>query len=927
MSPEAAITEARARLDAVAAEIARDPQTNSVRRLALDFSEDIESGRLSVAALGGVVNELSRRQLVDRIERFRDLHQLDALSERRAAFRKRLEAPADQGFGAFRAFVEGEPLGVVFTAHPTFAMRPEGYAAFADALASGSLTASADDLKAPRGGIDLKTEHAAVQVAIARAQDAVSALRADALDLAKARFPNEWRALTPRLASIASWVGYDLDGRTDIHWSASISLRLQEKASQLARYAKKLTTLAPELSQQLADAAASAEEEADAFAGDLEDPDTVVAAANRLTGADARRMTSLSSAIGELSALIGAAQSDDDARALLLVRAEMTALGLGVARLHLRVNAAQVRSALAEDLNLGDAPESFGRVALAKAADEARSTPERQINFASLFFERMTARRQFMLCKQIVKHIDADAPIRFLIAEIERPATVMGAIYLARRYGVADKVDISPLFETPEALERGGRFMEQLFDEPEYMRQARERGRVAVQIGYSDSGRFMGQVAAALSAERLQVLIARELRRRGVSGLEVLIFNTHGESMGRGAHPGSFADRLYHLTTPWVIGKFKDANAPLAREFSFQGGDGFLHFSTEETALSVLLHMLESELAPPAPDLDDRYYADINYSWDVYRALKAWQEDLFEDEGYRVALSAFAPNFLYTTGSRKTRRQTGDAAGTAGPRALRAIPNNAILQQLCVVANVCGGLGDAAGPEGDRFRAMLAASPRLRASVALAARARALTSLNVLRAYASMFDSGFWLASATWSDDRKRRETALALSDALLDYPVQPALARLAARLGADLVRLDALLAGVGVGPDAQTCRAERTDLHILHAARIALAMRALTLVAQTPTFSKRHDLSRDDLLAQAFSLRLGETAELIAGVFPDRARESAALARVAEPGEADPQAAGFARVQSGIVAPLREIADTMSDITLAISHAYGAFG
>ena len=57
---------------------------------------------------------------------------------------------------------------------------------------------------------------------------------------------------------------------------------------------------------------------------------------------------------------------------------------------------------------------------------------QRRVNLASIFLEAMTARRQLMLCAQFLKHIDADTPIRFLIAECEAPATVMGAVYLAR---------------------------------------------------------------------------------------------------------------------------------------------------------------------------------------------------------------------------------------------------------------------------------------------------------------------------------------------------------------------------------------------------------------------------------------------------------------------------------------------------------------
>ena len=152
----------------------------------------------------------------------------------------------------------------------------------------------------------------------------------------------------------------------------------------------------------------------------------------------------------------------------------------------------------------------------------------------------MTARRQFMLCAQILKHIDADTPIRFLIAECEAPATVMGAVYLARLYGVEERLDISPLFETPTAIESGGRFIERLLNEEEYRTYVTRRKRMSIQIGFSDSGRFMGQCGAELAIERLQVLFAKALAAANLPDVEALIFNTHGESMGRRYPCGQF---------------------------------------------------------------------------------------------------------------------------------------------------------------------------------------------------------------------------------------------------------------------------------------------------------------------------------------------------------------------------------------------------
>src|SRR5690606_18090363 len=94
----------------------------------------------------------------------------------------------------------------------------------------------------------------------------------------------------------------------------------------------------------------------------------------------------------------------------------------------------------------------------------AEVTPLRA-NLAALAIESSTAIRQFLAMAQIVHHIDADAPIRMLVAECEEPATVLAALYFAKLFGIDGKVDVSPLFETENALEHGGRLLDALLAE------------------------------------------------------------------------------------------------------------------------------------------------------------------------------------------------------------------------------------------------------------------------------------------------------------------------------------------------------------------------------------------------------------------------------------------------------------------------------
>lgn len=917
VDPEALKAWCLARLAAHESASKRDAMASGVRLLMIDLGERLDAGDLDHDDLTALATLLAGEALVARAGR------LAALAPRRRwdDLVSRIVAPLQsEPFDVVRQALEQTKAGIVFTAHPTFALTREARRLVGD-LASGAAGLTRLNHHAPDAPISLLDEHEDVQGAIGRAQDAIRAMTLALLGAARARFPDRWRELSPAPLSLATWVGYDLDGRTDIHWSTTVRLRLEEKALQLFRYAKALQQfeMARGLAAALADAGAEAAEQAGAFAADLTVPANVVAAANRLTADGPHRLTSLRDARRALGAIIGAS-SDDDALALAAIRAEMDLYGLGVARIHLRVNAAQVRSALRADLGLGGDRDFLDRTALDAAAEKTETAERRAVNFASVFEEQMTARRQFMLCAQIVKHIDEDAPIRFLIAEVEAPATVMGAIYLARLYGVDHRLDISPLFETPDAIERGGRLIERLLEEDAYVDYIRRRGRLAVQCGFSDSGRFMGQIAADLAIERLQILVARALAARRVTDVEVVVFNTHGESMGRGAHPGGFAARLDYLMTPWARSRYRRDGLRLNAETSFQGGDGYLHFQTQALADASVAAIFEWSQEAPQADAGDRYYKDINFSWDVYRAIKGWQEELWADESYQAALSAFSKNLLPASGSRRLRRPAPGATEEA--RALRAIPHNAVLQQLAALANVMGGMGTAAAREPERFRDLAAHSARMRAVLDMAQGSRRLTSLSILRTYASLYDPAFWTVTAARLGDRAAAAPLHRIAERLEARGLDVALGRLANHLSIDRQKFDAVTAETGGAAPAFD-----PALYALHAVRLALISAGFKITASTPAFSSRHELSHADLIDMALDLRFDEVAGVIAEIFPETSAAPAELGALSESAPRREDAGGYPLIQREIVAPLRALDRRIKEIAVGVSHFYDAFG
>jgi phosphoenolpyruvate carboxylase len=894
-----------------------DPMATGVRQLALDMLDRPDADS---AGLDELVKRISDGALRDRAARLGASKPAGNWAEIVSAA---LDPLKGRPFEEIKAALEARRAGVVFTAHPTFALsRPMRDAL--GALASGEAADIAPLQHAPEAIISLADEHADAGAAILRAQEALRALSAALFDWLAANVDGPWWSIRPAPLLLSTWVGYDLDGRTDIHWAQTIRFRLEEKARQLAHYAEALGQVsAGALADCLSRAGKEAEAQAALFAGDLDDPDQIVAAANRLTAPGKDRYTSLTPDLEVLEALIAGEKDEGRRKALCVIRAEMDACGLGVARIHLRVNASQVRSAVQADLGLSESADFFDRRAVTAAAERAAHAKRQAVNFGSIFQERMTARRQLMLCAEILKHVDADTPIRFLIAEIESPATIMGAIYLARLYGVYDRLDISPLFETPDVLERGGRFMERLLDEPEYLAYIRKRGRLCVQYGFSDSGRFMGQISADMAIERLHVLLSRALARRGVRDVEVVIFNTHGESMGRGAYPGAMQQRLDHVLTPWVRARFARDQVPIHAEVSFQGGDGYLHFQTPHLAEATLRAIASWAFQTPAPDNNDAFYADINFSWDIYRAIKGWQEELFAERHYQSVLGSFGVNLLPTTGSRKTRRQSGTSKGDAA-RSLRAIPHNAILQQLAAPANVSGGWGHVASREPDRFIAHVKASPRLLQLLHMAGASRKLTSLSILRTYANLYSPGFWTIRAARSDDDRASDTALRIAERLDEHGLDVSIDRLANLLSSDRRRFDSVCRELTQSATGDS--GFDANLYVLHAIRMVLIVRGFTLAGAIPQFSPRHDISRETLIDLALDLRFAEVADALAEIFPTTSETPPAFAQLAEPGEAIGEA-GYPEIAREIATPLRELDAAVKRITVGIAHFYGAFG
>ena len=916
-----------ARLQELHKRTADTPLFNPVFQVGLELSRRIESGALSLDDVAALVDELECQGLQARATRLTRLIAPVAFTDN--AQRLRAIADQEQDFPAFAARWQHPLAHVVFTAHPTFLLSAAQSAAVAASAASGEIGAGTTcTAPAARDSITLDSEHAAAMAAIARAQAARDQINAVLLDSARARWPGQWRALAPLPLRFASWVGYDMDGRTDISWATSLRYRLAEKAERLTSYAGSLQTAAPTVAERLRHAAAYAAGMAERFAQDLSDPAALSDAANALTAEHPDKLTSLTAVIAELEAMAAAAD-ETTARTLLVTAAAMRADGLGMGWIHFRVNASQLQNAIRRRIDPTGRLDLASQAALMRMRELLAEARPLRTNFAALAIENSTAVRQFLVMAQILRHVDADAPIRMLVAECEQPTTVLAALYFARLFGIADKVDVSPLFETETALEHGGRFLDALLAEEAYRSYAKARGRVSIQTGFSDAGRFVGQIPAALAIERLQGRLSDAMAANGLTDVAALIFNTHGESMGRGAHPSGFADRLEWPLSPWTRRRFARAGVRLEPEVSFQGGDGYLFFGTPELALATLTRI--AECAPTAAASDaapDPFYRRTDLSLDFYRAIRRVQQSYLASTTYARAVTAFGLGLLNDTGSRKSRRQSDLAADRSmSLRQIRAIPHNAVLQQLGYPVNVIAGFGTAAEGSYEALAQLLQDSPRGRQLVRLVRAANALASIKTVAAYGELFNSAYWASRPYRGDEEGIAEACLALAEYLTKDDRTGVFRRLASRLRVDALKLHKLLALIPDEAPLQGREQVRRELGVLQALRLALFQHMFLRAVSVPMFSRANDISRDDVLEMVFTLRIDDALAQLRRAFPVHFPQIEDFAVSDASDYPDDGASSYAAIHRDFIDPIERAQGLALRITTAIANEFGAHG
>jgi phosphoenolpyruvate carboxylase len=123
------------------------------------------------------------------------------------------------------------------------------------------------------------------------------------------------------------------------------------------------------------------------------------------------------------------------------------------------------------------------------------------------------------------------------------PSDALAVLLLAREAGLGDattsQIDVVPLFETISELRECGQILRAILASPAYRAALRRRNnRQQVMVGYSDSNKDGGYLAATWATYRAQQLLADAAREAGV---ELIVFHGRGGAVGRGGGPMSRA--------------------------------------------------------------------------------------------------------------------------------------------------------------------------------------------------------------------------------------------------------------------------------------------------------------------------------------------------------------------------------------------------
>lgn len=317
----------------------------------------------------------------------------------------------------------------------------------------------------------------------------------------------------------------------------------------------------------------------------------------------------------------------------------------------------------------------------------------------------------------------------YVITMAGAPSDVLAVAMLQQETGVTPPLRVVPLFETARDLRAAGEVIDELLSIPVYRARVAERGgRQEVMIGYSDSAKDVGRLAASWELYKAQEAIVAACRAHHVP---VTLFHGRGGSVGRGGGPTYLAIQSQPPGSVDGTLRVTEQGEMIQAKFGLPG-------ITLRTLEVYTTATLEATLMPPAA-------APAAWRETIERiaaaSTAAFREIVYEDprfpEYFRTATPVAEFDALHI-GSRPARRTSTGAS--PGVTTLRAIPwQFAWMQTRLLLASWLGAEELVAGRLPDRDRAtcreMYEKWPFFRSTLDLTAMALAKADPNIAAYY------------------------------------------------------------------------------------------------------------------------------------------------------------------------------------------------
>ncbi len=360
--------------------------------------------------------------------------------------------------------------GAVLTGHPVTSKTVEEGRAIADAAharASGSSEkeirqadqAMHEAAEIPFDKPTLDIESANSLETIKSIREARSKMTEIAMKVGQKEYGDDWTNIDYMPATVATWIPFDWDGRTDVEPKDIMHRRLELQENMLGEYKERFSTLKgtlPDPSDQsgvqglidrIESTQANIKEHQDFFANydEAQDQDgsQLEKQYEKLKSSAKWRLTDPKDLIGPINALI---EKNDDItvlESLVHLRSDLTNDGLSYAQIHFRLNATSLSSAMGEhglriDPDITDPKQADDRY-FDKLSDLVDGVKSQGSDLMSVMNAQQTVVKQMGMIREFDEYLEQGQNVRFLIAETDKAITPLTALYFAKQFGIEDK--------------------------------------------------------------------------------------------------------------------------------------------------------------------------------------------------------------------------------------------------------------------------------------------------------------------------------------------------------------------------------------------------------------------------------------------------------------------------------------------------------